>query len=942
MKLPLLSLLLFFSLLGNAQEFGGYPPSKKWQQVNSNAVRIIYPAGLDTTAMRIADIVTYLDGKTLNTIGPKQKKVSILLHNQTTISNAFVTLGPFHSEFYLTPMQNSFELGSVPWEELLAVHEYRHVQQYNNFNVGVSHLVRVLFGELGQALANGAAIPDWFFEGDAVYNETNVTSQGRGRLPYFHNDYRSLWQAGKQYSWMKLRNGSLKDFVPDHYALGYLMVAYGREKYGDEFWKKVTGDAAAFKSLVYPFQAAIKKYSGKSYVTFRDEALKYFKDLYKHEPMVVPPGSKEFYNKEYPSYSEDGHIIYIKSSYKQTPAFIIRNGKNERKLRAMDITPDHYYSYRNSTIVYASSRPDARWGNIVSNDIQHLDVSTGKQKTITSHNRYFSPDINSDGKIVAVDLEKNGKTFLHIIDAANGQVTMRVPNAENVFYTYPKFLSGGQIISPARNKKGEMFLALINTNDGSMEALTQPSFEVMGFPVIKNDTVYFTSAAGQTDQLFAYTLHDKKLYTLSSSKLGSGLGNYQPAVNDGNITWTTFTANGFRLLEEDKKTLSWTEVLKAKSQKAPPTQATQEMMDFGVSSLEKTNAGLLYSVPKQQYDPKKYPRGTGLFNFHSVLPNADDPEYSLSLVGNNVLNNLESELSLTYDRNEGWKKFGLTETYGGLFPLISGSLQYTIDRRGLYRNKIVYWNEIEPQVGISIPLNLSKGRSLTRFNIGSRYIYNQTDFQGIYKDTFGRISYSYLSNNLYLSNQVQMARQQINPSFAQTLSLGFKNALTKIEGWQFVANGNLYLPGLMRTHSLQLNGGFLQKDTLRQIGYSSGFPFSRGYTSQNLSRMVKWGVNYHLPLFLPDAGIGDIVYFLRVRSNLFYDDTHIKHFLSGTRFIKAKFRSVGTEIYFDTKWWNAAEVSFGVRYSHLLDKDLFGTIKGNRWEIILPVNLFDQ
>lgn len=477
-------------------------------------------------------------------------------------------------------------------------------------------------------------------------------------------------------------------------------------------------------------------------------------------------------------------------------------------------------------------------------------------------------------------------------------------------------------------------MAIVNTNDGSIEQLTAPSVKVKGFPVISHDTIYFTSTSGQSDDLYAYTLQSKKLYAISSAKLNSGLGNYQPAVSDNKILWTTFTANGYRMLEADKKDLTWKEIQNNDLKLSPS--------DYNISSLEKTNAHLLTDVPKQQYTTKTYPRGTGFFNFHSLLPNIDDPEYSLTLRGDNIINTLQSELAVTYDRSEGWKKFGLTEIYGALFPFISASLQYTIDRRGLYHNKIVYWNEIEPQAGLSIPLNLSKGRSFTRFNIGSRYIYNQTDFQGTYKDTFGRISYSYLSHNLFLSNQVQTARQQINPSFAQTLALGFKNALTKVDGWQFVANGNLYLPGLMRTHSFQLNGGFLRKDTLGELSFSSGFPFSRGYTSQNLSRMVKWGVNYHLPLFLPDAGIGNIVYFFRVRANLFYDDTHIKHFLNGPVFFKAKFRSTGAEIYFDTKWWNATEVSFGVRYSHLLDKDLFGNISGNRWEVILPVNLFEK
>ena len=67
-----------------------------------------------------------------------------------------------------------------------------------------------LFGQDGLDLAINASIPNWFYEGDAVYNETILTNQGRGRLPLFINAYPSLWYAGKNYSWMKLRNGSLE------------------------------------------------------------------------------------------------------------------------------------------------------------------------------------------------------------------------------------------------------------------------------------------------------------------------------------------------------------------------------------------------------------------------------------------------------------------------------------------------------------------------------------------------------------------------------------------------------------------------------------------------------------------------------------------------------------------------------------------------------------
>jgi hypothetical protein len=174
------------------------------------------------------------------------------------------------------------------------------------------------------------------------------------------------------------------------------------------------------------------------------------------------------------------------------------------------------------------------------------------------------------------------------------------------------------------------------------------------------------------------------------------------------------------------------------------------------------------------------------------------------------------------------------------------------------------------------------------------------------------------------------------------VNLRYKRALTHYEGSQFVATGNLYLPGIITNHSIIINGGYLRKDTAGQLNFSSGFPFSRGYTSENLHEMIKWGINYHLPLLYPDAGVANILYLSRIRGNLFYDDTHVNDFFANARRFVANFRSTGAEIFFDTKWWNEAEVSFGLRYSHLLDEDLFGGISRNRWELILPVNLLKQ
>ena len=926
--------LLFFCTQTNAQVFGGNPPSLKWKQINTPLARVIFPKGLDSIGQRIANIIIYLNNPMLQTIGTRTRKINLIIQNETTISNAYVALGPFRSEFLLTPDQNSFELGSLPWPDQLTIHEYRHVQQDNNFDVGLSKVMRDIFGENGQALANNASIPNWFYEGDAVYNETNVSRQGRGNLPFFYNGYRALWNEGKNYSWMKLRNGSYKDFVPDHYPLGFMMVAYGRQKFGDAFWKNVTHDAASFKSLFYPFQYAIKKFSGDSYVQFRNDALNFFKNQFglKNIPASSHEKHAAVINEEFPVYLSPDSILFVKSGYRLIHQFMIRTGNKDIKLRTRDFSLDEQFSYRNGKIVYAAYTPDARWGYRDYSDLRIIDITNGNEYTLTNHTKYFSPDINEDGdKVVAACVSPDAKYQLHILDAHNGKIINKIPNPENLFCTYPKFYKDSFVISAVRNTKGKMSVALINIYTGENIYLLPFSYNVIGFPFISNDTVYFSYADKKNDELFALSIANRKLYRLQLQ--ADGIGKYEPAVCANKIAWVSFTANGYKLREVSKPGIQFIET-------SPVINDTAE--NFGISVLHKMNYDLLANVPHETFTTSKYRKSFRLLNFHSIEPQTNDPDYTLSLLSENVLNTLTSQLSFTYNRAEKSKQVGLSAIYGGWFPYISGGINYTFDRKTFYHNHEAMFNELEPFVGFNIPLNISKNRSFTFINFGSEYVYNESNFKGLYKDSLGKISYSYNSNFFTFSHQTQTTLQRYYPAFAQTLNTTFKTPVTHYRGFQFLADARLYFPGFTATHNIILDGALLAQDTLNQISFSSEFPFSRGYSSINLYRMYKWGADYHLPLLYPDAGLGEMIYLLRIRGDLFYDDTRVNDFYTNRNKFSATFRSAGVELYFDTKWWNEALISLGVRYSYLFDPDLFGGTGNNRFEIILPLHVFNQ
>ena len=944
-KIKLVLLLLISATCSKAQEFGGNPPSIKWNQINIKAAKVIFPVGLDSAGLRVANIIQQMNKAIQPTIGFKQKQISILLQNQTTITNGYVGLAPFRSEFYLTPEQNSFELGSLPWNEQLAIHEFRHVQQYNNFDVGLSHVLKVLFGEGGQALGNDLAIPNWFFEGDAVFNETHVSEQGRGRLPYFFNGFRALWIDSVDYGYMKLRNGSYQDYTPDWYPLGYMLVSYGRDKYGDDFWRKVTQNAAAYKGLFYPMEKGIKRYSGKDFYHFREDAF----DFYKNQFGLIPSDGYKKYSKqkkrssphrhfdadrEYPAFINDSTLIYMKSSYDHVPVFVIKNGPKEKTVSVRDISLDNYFAYHNGKVVYATYRPDLRWNYRDYSELVILNINTGKERRITRKTKYFAPDFSPDGKtIVTVNEGTNGKTELHLLNVANGKLIASLPNTQRLFYTYPKFYGDEKLISPVRNQKGQMSLAIISIKSGDVKYLTPFSYQPIAFPFIRKDTVYFSATSGINDRLFALTINTGQLRELSNYNLNFSVGNYQPAVSDSHLAWVGFTAFGYQVNELGQSGLKWHETDKSILSAGLP--------DFGISALKRdSSTNLLASVKNDVLPITKYSKNYHLFNFHSLIPNFNDPNYQLALQGENVLNTLQTELLFNYNRDEGYKEFGAEAVYGALFPYISAGANYTVDRREYYRGGNVYWNETNIHGGLELPLNFTSGKHSTNLEAGSDLYYSNAIFQQNYGPLFNNRNYTYSNNYLYFSNTTQQARKNIYPMFGQSISLNYKYAISGINASQFLASGYLYLPGIFVNHSIVINAAHQQKGADNVIDFSNDFPFSRGYTAENLHNMNKAGVNYNFPIAYPDGGFANLFYLQRLRGNAFYDDTYATDLYASGKPFKGTFRSTGIEIFFDTQLFNQAQVSFGFRYSYLIDNDMFGGTGHNRFEIIVPITVF--
>ncbi len=916
---PALFLLLVCQLT-DAQQFGAFPPSTRWRQINTDTVRIIYSPEAAAQAQRIATVVHSMAANT-NPLGNQLNKINIVLHNRTTLANGYVGLGPFRSEFYLVPGGNIFEFGNLPWPEQLAVHEYRHVQQYNNFNKGISRGLGVVFGEEGRALANAFAIPDWFFEGDAVYAETVLTPQGRGRMPYFLSGYNSLWKEGKEYSWMKLRNGSVKHFVPSHYQLGYLLVNYGYMKYGDDFWGKVTNDAARFKGLFYPFQKAVKRHSGVSFKTFRTDALKFYshevtkrRDEQQPEKMVV--------NYLFPTSIGKDSMVYLKTGYKKLPAFYLRTGGEESKIKLRHISSEDWLSYRNGLIAYTSFNTKSRWSLVDFSDIIILDTRNGQERRISSEKKYYTPSLSPDGSsLVAVAVNDSLQMELHWLNL-QGEIKKTFSAPPYSIFVNPHFINADKVVVGLRHPNASVTLQSLDLATGQREDLLPATYASVGMPYVKDDVIYFVSSFSGNDDIYGYRLKTKKLFQLTTGQTG----HYYPSVNNDTLSWSMYSSNGFALRQSALKDLTWREVDLA--------QFGKQVTPYPVASAE-TQTNVL-NVATREMPTSVYRKSKGLINFHSWRPSYEDPEFQVSLYSDNVLNTFSNEVFYRYNENENSHTAGFNTAYAGFFPLLSAGAEHTFSRQVLVQSQRFTVRQSEARVGFSFPLNFTQKKFYRFLNTGSNFVVNRLAPTG---SSVGKLipqTTSYLHHFLNWTQQLPRARQHIYPHFGYSLQNAYRHQLNG-KGKQWLSSGQLYLPSFSASHSLVLGGSFQVVDTNNVI-FSNRFNNSRGYNDFYFYKMWRGSANYHFPLVYPDWGFANMVYFMRVRSNVFYDYTKV-FFRDRVRTLP--FRSVGSELLFDTKWWNQLPVTFGFRVSHLLDDDYSGRrAKGtNYFEFIVPIGL---
>jgi hypothetical protein len=914
-----------------AQDFGSIQPTIKFNTTTNQQANIVFPIALPKHAQYINQIFQILDSTTKHTIGKSTKKWNVVLQHQTIIPNAYVRMAPKLSEFYLTPDMDNLQSGTLPWVQLLATHEYRHIQQFSNFNNGLTKLFSAILGEQGQLLANGITVPNYFFEGDAVYQETITTNQGRGQLPSFFAPVKALAQSNIKLNWQQIRNGSLRYNIPNHYLTGYQLVTYGYQHFGDQFWKNVTYDATRFKGLFYAFNKAVSKHSNLSYKQFRNNAMaevtKSITDVDKQNAYqyITINKPKTYSNYLFPQINNK-QLVYLKETYNTRPAFYTKNENVEKRIAFKHFGIDNYFNVKNNKIVYTCYDKNSRYANTNYSNLVILDINSGLHNIITSKGKYFHPSFNNDAsKIATIQYTENGMSNLLVINASNND-TQIFASSQNEIYTYPFFINEMQIGTIKRNSDGSNQLIKVNLKDNKETAITPATYKAMGQPNICGDTILFVLANNNSEQIAAHVLATNKTYLLTNNVNSF----YYPTINNENLLFSKLTAAGELLSAMPNSTLLWQEINAEQWQSNAVTYYESAFAKKANLQLPNPNYNNKDTLIAKHYHKAKHG-----FKFHSYQPTVDLNSIGLSFFTDNILSTVSGQLFIGRNLNENSTALGFNANFGGRFPIFTLGTAFNFNRS--IASFIPTFNTANVYTGVSVPLSYYRGRFFRTARFSTLFNTEQLYYNGIGKQIFNNKSFQYLSYGLSLSNQVQTAVQHINPKWAQAISISFRDGIKKVSTKKMVINSRLFFPGVAKNHSLVLSTSYQKRDTTIDY-FTNTFNFARGYQPLNTRRMAKLGVDYHFPIAYPDFGFGNIAFIQRIRGNVFFDINNSKARLGGI-LQNVMYKSMGAEVYFDGQIWNSFPINIGFRYTKLLDKDLIQPLRKSLFEIVLPLDI---
>ena len=868
--------LLFCSLNLSAQYYdtGQDPAGIKWEQIRTTHFRVIYPSSFDVEAERYAKILEESFLKVSTLYPDARANIPVILHSYSMQSNGYVSWAPRRMELFPLPGQDNLPMDPAVQ---LAVHEVTHVAQLSSLNTGFSRVMSFIAGEQIVGL-NALMIPQWAFEGDAVYSETAFTASGRGRSNVFTQDIRAIVTSNDRvYSYDKMLSGSYRDNTPNHYVFGYLMMNRLRSA-SQTAWSDAVRNVSRNSFFINPVNQSLRKTSGltkKSLYDYTFDSLRkeWQNDTaypYEEYSLLNAVRKHDFVSHYSPHRTQDGNIVSLRTSLSHPPAFVITDearGKEKVLTTTGNVYP-YIFSYSDSSIVWAELHPDPRWNNLDYSVIKIMNLSGGPVRQLTFRSRYTAPDLSPDGgTIVAVSTTPEFAYSLVFIDAVSGEKLMDLAIPNNAVIQRPAWSSDGRAVTVVTlTTAGEGIRTYYPTGKKWVVGRPESMTDIIQAE-IHNDTLIYLAQGNGSDNIYRIA-PDGTESRITQSRFGiSGF-----SVSGHEIVFSDYSKAGFNIS-------SVTSGNTVDSRVFQPLNIIPEVTPL---------PDLTENIPVEDTVILKkghYRKAAHLFNFHSWLPlYADLDEIQadptsvrpgVTLMSQNHLSTLFTTIG--YEYSDGNHYLHSQIKWHGWYPVIEAGMTYGGEQSISKPSGI----SLEPSdTGPAMNLNTSIYLPLY-FSYGK---FRQLFMPAIYMNYINR--FVYISDNnsfdegtimltwrLYFSNTFRSAYRDIYPRWGQVIDMRLTSAPWDGDIYSSLkyVRGTLFLPGFARNHSISVRAGYEDQSPSGLLLHYNRNPYPRGYHNLLSEKLFSFSADYTLPLFYPDLAAGSIFYLKRIRGSLFFD-----------------------------------------------------------------------
>mgnify|MGYP001078523643 CR=1 FL=1 len=947
-------LLTGVTVRSHAQFFswGQDPASIRWRQIHTENFQLIFPEDYQEQAAYLADLLEYVYGPGSESLGHRPRKVSVIIHNQTVVPNGFVSWAPARLEMFTNPPADN-DLSD--WLEGLSVHEFRHVVQIDKLNAGVARILSLLLGQQAAGIMTGLFYPLWFLEGDAVVAETALTAGGRGRIPAFEQGLRAQVLERGIYSFDKATLGSLRDHVPNHYELGYQLVAGSRIRYGPELWDRVTENIARRPHTITPLSNGLKRYTGLNQRQLYRETLrglenKWTDQLNAHdytEHVFVSPETRLFTSYRELFFTSDSTFLALRTGLADIPQMVeVDLSGRERVIFTPGFYQTPFFSTNGRLVAWAELRTDPRWEHRSWSEIHVYDLEAGKKRKLTRNSRYFAPSVSPDGSRIAVTEASSGNQYaIVLMDARTGLEEKRFTTPGNDFLMTPAWHADGrQLFAVALDEEGKRIIG-IDTDTGAFITLFHAGHTEISRPLyLEPGKILITAAFSGVDNVYCLDLQSGQVEKIVSSRFGA-VGATVSA--DGKrLLWSEYTSNGYRAAIADYPSDGTVPLDRVENHAVNMADELAAQEDLVVKRSQ---------IPRHEYLALPYYKIPNLFHFHSWGPFSLDVDNlgvapGVSLMSQNMLSTSVASVGYEYDLNEELGKFYLQYSYYGLYPVLDiraeTGLQRSFFQRGDSDPEPFLWREKTFRFGASLPLSFRRGPVF----FGLTPTVRTSRIQAVSADEspsfFQANRMQTMEYRLTAFWQRRSVPRDIRPSWGQSADLQFRHTPFggADMGWVFAGRMNFLFPGLARHHSLRFSAAYQKRQAGERLSNTINYAFPglvgypRGITGERDDRAVILTADYTLPLMHPDWNIPGIFFLKRLSATLFYDHAFLKNTeqTSGNAPVTTsrELSTYGVELMGRVHFLRFfAPVDIGTRMSYRPDKDKL------RFELLTSINL---